>query len=144
MNKKASKISNLIGELKSQHSFEPIKKGLVMKNWTTLSGPQKYLRYGAGTKDPEQALPEYAYFGDIVIMLSKLYYDNLLSVKMKSGRAVEGFRNAKVSDFFADIIMDMYANRDVSTLIKDLSLDDKNLMNSVLFQASEIAWKIYY
>jgi hypothetical protein len=72
-------------------------------------------------------------------MLSKLYYDNLLSVKMKSGRAVEGFRNAKVSDFFADIIMDMYANRDVSTLIKDLSLDDKNLMNSVLFQASEIA-----
>ncbi len=59
-------------------------------------------------------------------MLSKLYYDNILSVKMKSGRSIDGFRNAKTSNFFVDIIMDMYANKDVSSLIKDLSLDEKN------------------
>jgi hypothetical protein len=135
LNKKASKVSDLIGELKSQYSLEPIKKGLVMKKLNTLSGSKKYLRYGAGIKDPEQALPEYAYFGEIVIMLSKLYYNNILSVKMKSGRAIDGFRNAKVSNFFVDIIMNMYANKDVSSLIKDLSVDEKNLMNSLLFQA---------
>jgi hypothetical protein len=135
LNKKASKVSDLIGELKSQYSLEPIKKGLVMKKLNTLSGSKKYLRYGAGIKDPEQALPEYAYFGEIVIMLSKLYYNNILSVKMKSGRAIDGFRNAKVSNFFVDIIMNMYANKDVASLIKDLSVDEKNLMNSLLFQA---------
>ncbi len=32
LNKKASKVSNLIGELKSQYKLEPIQKGLVMKN----------------------------------------------------------------------------------------------------------------
>ncbi len=86
-------------------------------------------------KRPRTGIPEYAYFGEIVIMLSKLYYNNILSVKMKSGRAIDGFRNAKVSNFFVDIIMDMCANKDVSSLIKDLSVDEKNIMNSLLFQA---------
>ena len=45
---------------------------------------------------------------------------------MKSGRSIDGFRNAKISNFFVDIIMDMYANKDVSSSIKDLSLDEKN------------------
>jgi hypothetical protein len=74
-------------------------------------------------------------------MLSKLYDNNILSVKMKSGRAFDGFSNAKVSNFF-QIIMDMYANNDVSNLIKDMSVDEKNMMNSLLFQVKYI--KIYY
>ena len=135
LNKKASsKVNDFIALLKTQYKLEPIKKGLQIKKLNTLSGA-KLKRYGAGIKDPEQTLPEYAYFGEIVIMLSKLYYNNVLSIKMKSGRAIDGFRNAKVSNFFVDIIMDMYANKDVSNLIKDLSVDEKNLMNSLLFQA---------
>lgn len=135
LNKKSSKLGDLITELKSTYKLEPLKKGLQVKKLNTLTGSKKYKRYGAGIKDPEQELPEYAYFGEIVIMLSKLYYNNILSVKMKSGRAIDGFRNAKVSNFFVDIIMDMYANKNVSNLIKDLSVDEKNLMNSLLFQA---------
>lgn len=135
LNKKSSKLGDLIAELKSTYKLEPLKKGLQVKKLNTLTGSKKYKRYGAGIKDPEQELPEYAYFGEIVIMLSKLYYNNILSVKMKSGRAIDGFRNAKVSNFFVDIIMDMYANKNVSNLIKDLSVDEKNLMNSLLFQA---------
>ncbi len=38
LNKKASNVSDLIGELKSQYSLEPIKKGLLMKKLNTLSG----------------------------------------------------------------------------------------------------------
>jgi hypothetical protein len=135
LNKKSSRVSDLINELKTNYKLEPIKKGLTMKKLNTLTGNKKYSRYGAGVKDPEQSLPEYAYFGEIVIMLSKLYYNNILSVKMKSGRAIDGFKNSKVSNFFVDIIMDMYADKDVSSQIKALSVDEKNLMNSLLFQA---------
>jgi hypothetical protein len=92
-------------------------------------------RFGAGLKDPKQELPEYAIFGEIVVMLSRLYYNNILSVRTKSGRAIDGFRNAKVSNYFVDIVMEMYANKNVSDLIKDSSVDEKNLMNSLLFQA---------
>jgi hypothetical protein len=42
---------------------------------------------------------------------------------MKSARAIDGFRNAKVNNFFVDIIMKMYANKDVSGLINDLSVN---------------------
>ena len=119
--------------MKSKYGLQPIKSGLQIKKLTTLSGSKSYKRYGAGIKDQE--LPEYAYFGDIVIMLSKLYYNNVLSVRMKSGRLIDGFKNAKVSNFFVDIIMDMYADKDVSNLIKDLNVDEKNLMNSLLIQA---------
>ncbi len=65
-------------------------------------------------------------------MLSKLHYNNILSVKIKSDCAIDGFRNAKVSNLFVDIIMIMYADKDVSSLIKDLSLDEKNIMNSIM------------
>ena len=41
-----------------------------------ISGLKKLKRFGAGLKDPEQELPEYAFFGEIVVMLSKLYYNN--------------------------------------------------------------------
>ena len=133
LNRKASKVSDLITELKSNFKLEPIKKGLQIKKLT--DGFRKYVRYGAGIKDPEQQLPEYAYFGDIVIMLSKLYYNNILSVKMKSGRIIEGFKNSKVSNLFVDIIMDIYADKDVSNSIKDLNMNERNLMNSLLFQA---------
>ncbi len=41
----------------------------------------------------------------------------------------------KVSHFFVDIIMDMYADKNVSNSIEDLDVDEKNLMNSLLVQA---------
>ena len=133
LNKKASKVNDLIGELKSTYKLEPIKRGLQIKKLTT--GAKSYKRYGAGLKDPEQELPEYAYFGEIVIMLSKLYYHNILSVKMKSGRAIDGLRNSKVSNLFVDIIMDIYANKDISGSMKALNTDETNLMNNILYQA---------
>ena len=135
LNKKASKVNDLIGELKTVYKLEPIKKGLQIKKLTTLTGAKSYKRYGAGLKDPEQELPEYAYFGEIVIMLSKLYYHNILSVKMKSGRAIDGLRNSKVSNLFVDIIMDIYANKDISGSMKALNTDETNLMNNILYQA---------
>ena len=54
---------------------------------------------------------------------------------MKSGRAIDGLRNSKVSNLFVDIIMDIYANKDISGSMKALNTDETNLMNNILYQA---------
>ena len=135
LDKKTTNINKFIELLeKGKYQIEPLKKGIKEKKLIDTYG-KKYSRYGAGLKDPIQELPEYAYFGNIVIMLHKLYYKNILSVRSKSGRIIDGLNNSKVSNPFVDIIMDMYADKDVSSLIKTLKTDEKNLMNSILYQA---------
>jgi hypothetical protein len=54
---------------------------------------------------------------------------------MKSGRAIDGLRNSKVSNLFVDIIMDIFADKNVSGSMKALNIDEKNLMNNILYQA---------
>lgn len=135
LDKKTTNINKFIELLeKGQYQIEPLKKGINKKALIDTYG-KRYTRYGAGLKDPEQELPEYAYFGNIVIMLRKLYYKNILSVKTKSGRSIDGLNNSKVSNSFVDIIMDMYANKDVSSSIKALNNDERNLINSIIYQA---------
>ena len=136
--KKYAQIDPMIKFLEdSKYKLEPMAKGINVKYLRDNYG-KKYTRFGAGLsgiKDPEKELPAHAYFGNLVIMLSKLYYKNILSLKHKSGRAIDGLPNTKVSNHFVDIIMDMYANKDVSGLIDSLKRDEKNLMNSIIFQA---------
>ena len=68
-------------------------------------------------------------------MPRKLYYKNILSVKMKNGHSIEGLHNTKVSNLFVDIIMDMYKNKNISSALKSLNTHEQHLMNSILFQA---------
>jgi hypothetical protein len=132
-----SKLSSFIEFLeKSNYVIKPFDKGI--KKLTHDHKGKKYSRFGAGLgglRDPAQELPAHAYFGNLVIMLSKLYYKNILSLKTKTGRAIDGLTNTKVSNHFVDIIMDMYADKDVSGLVNSLKGDEKNLMNSIIFQA---------
>jgi hypothetical protein len=44
-------------------------------------------------------------------------------------------KKRKLVIFFVDIIMDMYADNNVSNLIKYLNVDEKSLMNNLLSQA---------
>ena len=135
LNKKTTNIANFMEVLeKGQYKIEPIKKGIKKRALMDTSG-KRFTRFGAGVNDPKQELPEYAFFGNIVIMLRKLYYKNVLSVKSKSGRIIDGLYNSKVSNSFVDIIMDMYADKDVSSLIKALKNDEKHLINSIIYQA---------
>ena len=135
LNKKTTNIGNFMEVLeKGPYQIEPIKKGIKKRALMDTSG-KRFTRFGAGVNDPKQELPEYAFFGNIVIMLRKLYYKNVLSVKSKSGRIIDGLYNSKVSNSFVDIIMDMYADKDVSSLIKALKNDEKHLINSIIYQA---------
>ena len=135
LDKKSTNINKFMELLeKGPYQIKPFKSGIKKKLLMDTSG-KKFSRYGAGVNDPKQELPEYAFFGNIVVMLRKLYYKNVLSVKSKSGRMIDGLNNSKVSNSFVDIIMDMYADKDVSSSIKSLKNDERNLMNSIIYQA---------
>ena len=133
-------VKNLIERLEKPvanggYDVKPLDKTKIKTKYFIDASGKKYSRFGAGLKDPEQDIPTYAEFGNMMIMLHKLYYKNILALKLKSGRAIDGLTNAKVSNNFVNIIMDMYANKDVSGQIKNLKTDEKHLLNSIIYQA---------
>jgi len=54
-----------------------------------------------------EAIPKSVPFGVINIMLHKLYYNNVLSIRRKDGTNITGFPNSPVSDEFVKLIMKM-------------------------------------
>ena len=133
-------VKNLIERLEKPvanggYDVKPLDKTKIKTKYFIDASGKKYSRFGAGLKDPEQDIPTYAEFGNMMIMLHKLYYKNILALKLKSGRAIDGLTNAKVSNNFVNIIMDMYAGKDVSGQIKNLKTDEKHLLNSIIYQA---------
>lgn len=70
-----------------------------------------------------------------MILLNKLFYKNILSLKYQSGHSIQCFPTINVSDKFVEIIMGIYHNIDVADNVKSLNVDEKNLLDSVLFMA---------
>jgi hypothetical protein len=91
--------------------------------------------FGWGISHPDEEIPTYAKFGNLVILLNKLFYKNILSLKTKTGHTIDGFKNTKVSDTLVEIIMKMYRDENVDGLIKNLSSNETNIFNSILFMA---------
>ncbi len=58
-------------------------------------------------------IPEWVTFGSILINLKKLYYDNLLSIKTKTGHSINGFAIVKVSNKFVSIIMELIRGKNI-------------------------------
>ena len=115
--------------LESEYKLEPIQgiKGTKLTSSTT--------RYGWGIQDPDMEIPIYSKFGNLVMLLNKLYYKNILSIKTNRHHAIDGLNSTKVSDTFVEIIMKLYYHEDVKSLIKKLNTDEKNLLNSILYMA---------
>lgn len=91
--------------------------------------------FGWGISHPDEEIPTYAKFGNMVILLNKLFYKNILSLKTKTGHTIDGFKNTKVSDTFVEIIMRMYRDENVDNLIKNLNSSETNIYNSILYMA---------
>jgi hypothetical protein len=127
--KNASKVSPFYDMLESEYKLEPIQgiKGTKLTSSTT--------RYGWGIQDPEMEIPTYSKFGNLVMLLNKIYYKNILSIKTNRHHAIDGLNSTKVSDTFVEIIMKLYYHENVESLIKKLSTDEKNLLNSILYMA---------
>jgi hypothetical protein len=78
---------------------EPVKKKF---NHADTGDP---ISVGWGMKNEE--VPKFAHFGKNIILLDKLYYENILSIKDEKIHSVEHFPNVKISDTLTDIIHDM-------------------------------------
>ena len=88
--------------------------------------------YGWGMKNEE--VPKTANFGKNIILLNKLYYKNILSVKDKKMHSVEHLPNVKVSDTLAEIIFDMCRNvQPTKETLDSLKSSERELFDLLLY-----------
>ena len=87
-----------------------------------------------------QEIPKICNFGNKKILLNKLYYRNILSVKDKKGHSIEKLPNTSVSDQFVKIIMMAYYDNIKKTInkklvenIENLEQHEQDLLNLLLF-----------
>jgi hypothetical protein len=109
--------------LKRYFSLTDINKGDLKK---VQHEGKTILGYGLKT----ESIPDICHFGKNIILLKKLYYNNILSVKNKKMHAIEYFTNVKVSDNFVDVILQMCKNSKPN--INILTQDEKQLLDTLL------------
>lgn len=80
-------------------------------------------------------IDKYCQFGRNIILLNKLYYQNILSIKDKNGINVQGIPNQKVSDEFVDIIMKICDDKGVNT---EKLNEEELILFSVLISKSKL------
>ena len=80
-------------------------------------------------------VPKHAHFGKNIILLNKLYYQNVLSIKDKKMHSVENFPNVKVSDKLTDILYHMCIKNTKPTkeIINSLNATEKKLFDLLLY-----------
>ena len=60
---------------------------------------------GVGAGISREQFPSLIPFGDYYILPGNLYYQNILSVRGRTGKALNGYKDVKISDRLASIIM---------------------------------------
>jgi hypothetical protein len=82
----------------------------------------------------KEAITKHANFGKNIILLDKLYYKNVLSIKDKRMHSVEHLPNVKVSDTLADIIISMCKNEQPTKQTLDtLNSNERQLFDILLY-----------
>ena len=88
--------------------------------------------YGWGLN--KEVITKHAKFGKNIILLDKLYYKNVLSIKDKKMHSIEHLPNVKVSDTLADIIINMCKNeRPTKETLDSLNSDERKLFDLLLY-----------
>jgi hypothetical protein len=80
-------------------------------------------------------IPKIYNFGNKVLLLNKLYYKNILSIKDKKGHSIEKLPNIRVSDDFVKIIINIYNNNttDFKNDFNKLDENEQDLLNLLFF-----------
>jgi hypothetical protein len=107
-------------------------------NLVTNSLPDIYPRAitGSGLQPIKHDIPNLIEFGKVKISPRKLYYNNTLAIKHKSGNSLVGLPNVQVSDKFVSIIMNLLKGQKPS--LKDftqLELNEKGVYDSLIYIA---------
>lgn len=91
---------------------------------------------GNGLQPIKHDIPNLIEFGKVKISPRKLYYNNTLVIKHKSGNSLAGLTNVQVSDKFVSIIMNLLKGKKPS--LKDfnqLDLSEKGIYDSLIYIA---------
>jgi len=124
-----SQGKTLIGwGLKKTKSKVPARKKVIKGRGMQQIDEEKEFKH-------QEEIPKISSFGNKKILLNKLFYRNVLSVKDKKGHSVENLPNIVVSDNFVKIIINM-SNNDIKNFINDFNKLDNNeqdLMNLLFF-----------
>jgi hypothetical protein len=107
--KGSHKINDIYKTLEDEYKLQPLT------NIKTYRLTATTIKYGWGLSHPDEELPVYAKFGNLIIFLQKLFYKNTLCLKTKAGHTIDGLRNTKVSDNFVEIIIRLYKDETVDT-----------------------------
>ena len=105
----------------------------VKKNFNHKVAPHDPITIGWGMKSDD--VPKHAHFGKNIILLNKLYFQNVLSIKDKKMHSVENFPNVKVSDKLTDILYHMCIKNTKPTkeIINSLNATEKKLFDLLLY-----------
>ena len=112
---KSDIYNNLKKKLKEGIKGSGIKKGSGMQ---TIEESKVIERFN-------EEIPKVINFGKNKLLLNKLYYNNILSVKDGKMHSIENMPNKHVSDDFVKIIYNIYnnqTNNDISLIDKELEL----------------------
>jgi len=105
----------------------------VKKMFNHKYAPHEPISVGWGMKHDD--VPKHAHFGKNIILLNKLYFQNVLSIKDKKMHSVENFPNVKVSDKLTDILYHMCIKNTKPTKesINSLNTNEKKLFDLLLY-----------
>jgi len=76
--------------------------------------------------------PHEARLGKLIISPNKLYYENILVVLNQDGKHITGFRNKKVSDAFASLVMKISNKEHLSKHDYLLPLGERELFDALI------------
>ena len=124
-------INNYTDRGDTNTKINPTKFITFFKSFKSGSGLRKSKRKkiivqkGASVKQVDK----FVEFGNLILLLRKLYDTNVLSIKDKNGINIPGIPNQKTNDNFVNLILKIVNNEDVN--LKDI--DDLNEKDSILF-----------
>jgi hypothetical protein len=98
--------------------------------------PRALTGLGAELQPIKHELPSLIEFGKVKISPKKLYYNNTLVVKHKSGSSFTGIPNVRVSDQFVNIILNLLKGK--KPTMKDfqsLELSEKGIFDTLIYSA---------
>lgn len=131
---------------------QPFISGILTKHIQTLKdNPRTLLKenlkiikrgkqpYVIGAGIAKSPIPKIVEFGDVFILLKKLYTENILTIKNKHNKFINGFRDLLVSDIFIDIIFKLIkggtSDNDMNKLFKKLSSDEQIAIGDLMYLA---------
>jgi len=130
----ARMLSNAVFAAKYGANIIPLQIDEINRQ-EVIRGKSKTRTTRIGYGIQHEDVPDKAHFGDVILLLHKLVFSNTLAVKRHNLTNITGFPNIKVSDKFVRIITQIIQNGDPTNDIKELSPQEKQILDQLLHLA---------